>query len=522
MDNENKIVNSREIFLSNDSLPVENRPTTYNVAKEFSKTKKNKNHLVLLVSLLFAILISGAIVGISMFISRESRNVQVDIRNFEDMNLRDLLDQVKKNQNDLERSLRQLKDLELQYSDARAALDGNLDKDLHLLDNKNQATAAFNREKQLILETHESAVSELDIRFGSLIDEKKEEVAAIQDRITAYDQRLSEQNKEQQELLDAKAKVFELEKQQLTDYYEERVSALTKEKEDGLAESKGYYENLINLLKSNQRKAVSLLNRQYKKQISDIREAAAFEVAELNRTMEEERDALLKEQDELIQRILGIHEAEQTALVQRYNPPEAPWDVEEVSERRKSTTRFTDSLEIPDSLGVELSLSGVATEIKSISADESVLIDYLTSLPYRDSARRGLDTLELLSYRQQNEWNNFLGTADRQFKVKNDIISQQNEALDQLVFAMSSRMQQNRENGFVIDPRNNEKIALIVDNLFNIKEGDTALIFRRDDEYIGRLELYFSRERLYGRLSEGEKEILPFDKLLIEIKKENE
>jgi len=89
------------------------------------------------------------------------------------------------------------------------------------------------------------------------------------------------------------------------------------------------------------------------------------------------------------------------------------------------------------------------------------------------------------------------------------------------MYAVSAFQKSSRENGFIIDPRNSKQVLVYVDPVMKVKAGDTGYVFRTDDNYIGMvrfLELGAVSKAEVIELADPEKQILPFDKILLNIK----
>ena len=104
LDNENTAVPEEKgdvlLFLQEEIMPLRKKKvvTTYDLEKEYAKTRKNKNLSVWIVLLLTVVGVVLATWAIISGFSVNSRNIEVSLDAFEDLNLRNLFDALSKTQ----------------------------------------------------------------------------------------------------------------------------------------------------------------------------------------------------------------------------------------------------------------------------------------------------------------------------------------------------------------------------------------------------------------------------------------
>jgi len=85
-----KILSSKEFLLQN-SLAEDEKPAIYSLEAEFAKAKKNRDYKPLLVFWGFVILMVGLTLGTVRFLERQSKQINIDISDFEDLRLKEAL-----------------------------------------------------------------------------------------------------------------------------------------------------------------------------------------------------------------------------------------------------------------------------------------------------------------------------------------------------------------------------------------------------------------------------------------------
>jgi hypothetical protein len=216
---------------------------TYNFEEEFAKTAKNKSKVVPAVTILTILVLGLVSWGVTSWIQQINDSAPVDVRSFEDLNLKDLLDSAKRNETDMQKAQADLQQL---LYDQKTALDG-ADRDyaagLENIKAKATNTATEAQQSAAAKSDWEGKRSQIQAAFAPRIAAKRAEIKAIQDKIDKYDQRLMKQAQEQQAILNNARRASDLEKQKLSSDYEKRiadlqarrqadVAALTKQRED--------------------------------------------------------------------------------------------------------------------------------------------------------------------------------------------------------------------------------------------------------------------------------------------------
>lgn len=145
------------------------------------------------------------------------------------------------------------------------------------------------------------------------------------------------------------------------------------------------------------------------------------------------------------------------------------------------------------------------------TTNQLLLTERLRKVPYIHSVKPALQHIENLSLSaiQQYEtlWSSLAQT-----------LNNRNRLLNNYQYAFNHLTRTSPESGYIIDPRNPNDIGVYINKIHSIKEGDTALVFRSDDEYIGKISFFFGEEGIRAKVVtlKGIKEIEPFDKILLE------
>jgi len=145
----------------------------------------------------------------------------------------------------------------------------------------------------------------------------------------------------------------------------------------------------------------------------------------------------------------------------------------------------------------------------------TVLMERMLQVPYENSVPPTLGKLNFLTRKVTDDYEKLWVSLVSVIVQKNRIIQNYRHAFDYYGSL-------HPENGFVIDPRQKEAVRVQLAKIHTVKSGDTGLVFRDDDEYIGKIEFVVSDTDITARVVEltENKKIQPFDKILIRYKKE--
>jgi hypothetical protein len=450
---------------------------TYDIEAEFAKTRKNRSYGVLLVT--FGTIAALALLawGATSWISKANESAPVDVGAFEDLNLKDLLDTAKRNEGDMKRVEAEIASMRKDLSLALDAADREYGMEVESIRARSRTAAEELAQVEAARVAWLSRKREIQSSYGSRIATAERTAREIQARIDKYDQRLMEQARQQQAILDNAQKVFEIEKQKLTAGYEARLAALEAARKRDLATAARQREEL----------AASLTSR-------------------FNPVFDDARSK------ELLQ----------GWKAPAYGPfaPLAP---------ALFQGGFTSEAE---SAGLERSLSDLRYLAERLRA-----VPYLNSVPAALSRLEGEALASIAAYRALSDRvaagivdrDLLIAERDRLIADRERLIAERDrfitglEAMvrsveserDSLDWAIGRYALGQRETGFIIDPRDPAKITIALNPEIPVADGSQALVVR-GEKTIARIRIAASGRRFIAsiqEIAEGES-VLPFDGVL--------
>lgn len=223
------IHNEVMLFLGDELTRIhqETNSQSYDIEEEYAKTKHNKNFFTLIVLLCTLLGVAGIAWGLTAIISKQDKKITVSLEEFDDLNLKGLLDSVSKVQNQYDAALKNKMNLENDLDTLIRAADNKYDDDIFIIDSMNlrskadkekRVNAAKNERRQAVAAAHE--------QYDSQIALAEKELAEYKAQLEEYNTTKIESAKEKEKLLDSERQLRELQEKELTDKYEARITEL--------------------------------------------------------------------------------------------------------------------------------------------------------------------------------------------------------------------------------------------------------------------------------------------------------
>ena len=187
MDNDIKITTNEQrhkdvlLFLQEELEPLKlrNSASSYNLEKEYEKTKKNKSFYVpvLLIGSLLVVVLLSLIMTIT--IEKADKDIRVNVEEFDDVNLKNLIDTVARTQDQYENAVKNKVQIERQMnSELNTALDkreGDIVtvQSLNLRNKKDEAARI-----EAIKKTYDDTVKQIRASYAEQLDAADSEIAA--------------------------------------------------------------------------------------------------------------------------------------------------------------------------------------------------------------------------------------------------------------------------------------------------------------------------------------------------------
>ena len=245
MGNDNKINQSSEqrhkevlLFLNDElnRLQTNNSSNSYDLEKEYAKTKKNKSlfsTLLLTVSMLVVFLLSW---GITAYINTKNEEITVNLAEFEGLNVKNLLDSVNKVQTNYDNAMKNRTNIISDRDLALKKAEENRDSELFLIESLTLSKKEEEKRKAAVLEEYEASLQQIKDEYDPQILLADNELAEYKKQLDEYDTSKLEAARQQEQALDSERRVHRLEIEKVSKEYEARIADIqasyAKERQD--------------------------------------------------------------------------------------------------------------------------------------------------------------------------------------------------------------------------------------------------------------------------------------------------
>ncbi len=269
MGNDNKINQTNDqrhkevlLFLNDElnRLQTVNSSDSYDLEREYAKTKKNK-------SLFSTLLLTGSILvvfllawGITAYINSKNEEITVNLKEFEGLNVKNLLDSVNKVQTNYDNAMKNKTNIISDRDVALKKAEEKRDSELFLIESLNlDDKKEIKKRQDAVLEEYEASVALINEVYEPQLVLADNELAEYKKQLDEYDTAKLEAARQQEQALDSERRVHRLEMEKLSKEYENRIAAL---QESYAKERKDNSEQI--------RRQVSEVSQKYVQQIDQL------------------------------------------------------------------------------------------------------------------------------------------------------------------------------------------------------------------------------------------------------------
>lgn len=447
---ETEIIESKSTFLPEEALDHERRPPEYNMAGEMKKAKKRKDYLFYTVPILFLVLVLALAYFLTTYLIQKNQRVDVNITEFENFNLSELLQTANENKNKLEKAKFDLEDLQLEKKSIMEALAEEYKTRQETLKSQGLAKEEENKQMQDLRVDYEKNIQERKQEFDEKIANKKQEMEDLEKTVSHQQSILEKSNIAMvaDSQVDNSQKLFDMRLQQQKKSYENRIR-----------QTRTNYENRMRSMRRLQQNQVRGLTERYNPIFTD--------------------ESLLS--------ILSAENSEQ-------------WSTPYATNYRKilSSEKIMSKDQYED--------------LQKQIANRNTLVKALRKVPYTNSVPPTLEKIDYLNNeiyaKQQDMWLGLsLGVLQR-----DQILNSYEYALDYYTSLMKESLK--GYSGYVVDSRKPEAMVLFLKLVKNIKDGEQVYVVDNDENYLATLTVRPLNDRVLAELIEGDpSKIVPFSRI---------
>ncbi len=234
-DNKIKIQNPQEIhdkvmlFLGDEltSLHKSSSDQLYDIESEYEKTKKNRSAYTTVALVLCCLIVGGLAFTMTKFINTSNKEIAVSLQEFDDLNLKNLLDTVSTAQVNYDNAVKNKAIIEAEMEVRLKNAQDSYDNDVFVLDSmKFSSKKRYNKELDIIKARYRENVKSVHDEFDQQVIFAEKEVEAYKAQLAEFDAAKVASAREQEKALDTERKLRDLEQKRLTEKYEKRIAEL--------------------------------------------------------------------------------------------------------------------------------------------------------------------------------------------------------------------------------------------------------------------------------------------------------
>lgn len=236
MGNDNKINLTNDqrhkevlLFLNDElnRLQTSNSADSYDLEKEYAKTRKNKSLFSTLILLISIALVLVSAWGITAYINSKNEEITVNLSEFEGLNVKNLLDSVSKVQTNYDNAMKNKMNIVSDRDLALRKAEEKRDSEMFLIDSLNLGNKKEIEERQAaVLEEYENSIALVNQVYEPQLAMADAELAEYKKQLDEYDTAKLEAARQQEQALDSERRLHRLEMEKVAKTYESRIADL--------------------------------------------------------------------------------------------------------------------------------------------------------------------------------------------------------------------------------------------------------------------------------------------------------
>lgn len=268
MDNDDKIEEQKSsqihkevmLFLGKELERIHqtSNEQTYDIQKEYAKSKKNHSPFSALMLIGCFVVVFAIAFLMTRIISTNNEEITVSVEEFDDLNLKNLLNTVGAAQTNYDNAVKERAAIEADMSVKLKAAEDAHTNDLFVIDSMNLRSKK--KKNDLIVEAdakYKKALAAVHEEYDALLVQAEAEVEEYKKQLAEFDTAKVQAAQEKEKALDSERRVKEMEQQKIKDQYENRIAELNKKLADTQKRSS-----------DDMRSAVSSVSLQYQSEIA--------------------------------------------------------------------------------------------------------------------------------------------------------------------------------------------------------------------------------------------------------------
>ena len=229
MDNDNEVIHQQVMMFLGDELErihKNARKDSYDIEKEYEKTKKNYSGFSIILLVSSILIIVGVAFIMTRVITSRNQEIVVSLQDFEDINLKNLLNSVSAAQSNYDGALKAIARTDTEFNIALKEVEAERENEIFVLDSMHlDSQNEYNGRLKLINEKYEEKLQKLNEEYEAKRAAAEEDAEIFRLALTKFDASAIESAKDSNSM-DSESQLHKLELKSQEDKYEKRIEEL--------------------------------------------------------------------------------------------------------------------------------------------------------------------------------------------------------------------------------------------------------------------------------------------------------
>ena len=283
----NQIHNEVMLFLGKELERIHHTSNeqSYNIEKEYAKTKKHRSPFSFLMLTGCFIVVFAIAFIMTKTINAHNEEITVSVAEFDDLNLKNLLNTVGAAQTNYDNAVKNRASIESDMTVKLKAAEDAHTNDIFVIDSMSRLTKR--KRAELVAEAdkkYKAAVAEVHEEFDAQLVQAEKEVEEYKKLLAEFDTTKIEAAKEKEKALDSERRVKELEQQRIRESYESRIAELNQKLSETQKKNSDDMRTAVSSVSSQYQAEIALLDPKLEDEEADsiIEKTTASEVGEFS------------------------------------------------------------------------------------------------------------------------------------------------------------------------------------------------------------------------------------------------
>ena len=278
----NKIHQEVMLFLGDEleNIHKSSKGQTYDIEKEYGKTKKNKSPFVALILTGCFVVVIGVSFMIHRIVSAKNSEIQVSLQKFDDLNLKGLLDTVSVAQSNYDNAIKTKATIEADMESKLKTANENYENEVFVLDSLKLSESQYNDRVEELKKQYNDIVTEIHKEFDESIAQAEKQIQEYKKQLAEFDTAKIEAAREQEKALNSERQLRKLETEKLTKEYEDRIAEINNSMQELRLKSNEEIRNTVKEVTNKYQAEIDTLDPKLNDENANsiIQEAVMYEV----------------------------------------------------------------------------------------------------------------------------------------------------------------------------------------------------------------------------------------------------